>query len=278
MPRPAADQFIKFFRKVDVIPELRGAGVAYVGDRASIVMRPSVHTSGLQTFVILAEADARDGVPSSGGTNPPPSLTAELIGLGLNCGSAVLAWSVVVGSGAAVPITGGASAAVTVLSWGATAASTAQCFNSVVRSVDVAVNDGEWTTQLDSEDWYNWAGRVLDGASLVGAGLSATATLRAIRAVRASSGRAWKEVLQGLNRAERKRLTKEIIRMQNASMSNAQLKALIRSGTFPARFAASQIQSALFRQLRDSISATLSFVGSATSGNVKALYVSIYQE
>jgi hypothetical protein len=240
--------------------------------------RPSVHTSGLQTFVVLVEADPRDGVPSSGGTNPPAGLTAELIGLGLNCGSAVLAWSVVVGSGAAVPITGGASGAITVLSWGATLASSAQCLNSIVRSVDVAVNDGEWTNQLDSEDWYNWAGRILDGASLVGAGLSATATLRAVRAVRASSGRAWKEVLQGLNRAERKRLTKEIIRMQNANMSNAQLKALIRSGTFPARFGATQIQSALFRQLRDSISATLSFVGSAASGNVKALYVSIYQE
>src|SRR4051794_2861084 len=104
MPRPSADQFIKFFRKVDVIPELRGAGVAYVGDQSSTLMRPSVHTSGLQTFVVLVEADPRDGVPSSGGTNPPAGLTAELIGLGLNCGSAVLAWSVVVGSGAAVPI------------------------------------------------------------------------------------------------------------------------------------------------------------------------------
>jgi hypothetical protein len=33
-----------------------------------------------------------------------------------------------------------------------------------------------------------------------------------------------------------------------------------------------------FRQLRDSISATLTFTSSAISGDVKALYVAVYQE
>jgi hypothetical protein len=97
-------------------------------------------------------------------------------------------------------------------------------------------------------------------------------------AIRAATSRSWKEVLQGLNRAERKRLTKELIRMQNKNASNTQIKALIRAGTFPSRFAAEQISTALFRQLRDAVSATLAFTGSAVSGHVKALYVSVYQE
>jgi hypothetical protein len=66
--------------------------------------------------------------------------------------------------------------------------------------------------------------------------------------------------------------------MQNGNASNSQIKALILAGKFPKRFAADKIGSALFRQLRDAIGATLSFTGSAISGNVKALYVSVFQE
>jgi hypothetical protein len=56
------------------------------------------------------------------------------------------------------------------------------------------------------------------------------------------------------------------------------MKSLIRAGRFPARFNASQISKGLFNQLRDAISATLAFTGSAVAGDVKILYVHIFQE
>lgn len=241
-------------------------------------MRPSVHTSGLVTYVILSEIGRDEEVGPIAGTMPPASLGAELLGLGLNCGSAVLAWSVLVGSGAAVPVTGGSSLAVSAIVWGATGASTLQCANSILRVVDIGFNDAEWTTALDSQEWYSWAGSACDGLALLGVGASATVTVRTVLTIRKATSRTWVEILKGLNRAERKRLTTELIRMQNANASNGQIKALIRAGKFPKRFAAEKISSALFRQLRDAIGATLSFTGSAVSGNVKALYVSVFQE
>jgi hypothetical protein len=278
MTRPSGNQFNQFFARVDHIRSLRGAGVAYVGDRASTLMRRSAHSSGLQTYVVLSEEDSRAPIILAQGTTPPPNVAAELIGLGINCGSAVLAWSVVTSSAASVPLTGGASGVITTLAWGATVASSAQCANSLLRSIDVTVHHAAWLTYLDSQEWYNWVGKLLDWLSLAGAGLSAISSVRAVAAVRAVSNRSWKEVLQGLNRVERKRLTTELIRMQHKSASGAKVKELIRAGQFPARFAADEITAALFKQLRDAVSATLSFVGSATSGNIKALYVSVYQE
>jgi hypothetical protein len=217
MAVPSGEQFNRFFRKLDAIPELRGAGVAYVGDRASTVMRPSVHTSGLLTYVILSEVDDDEKIAPIAGTSPPPSLGAELVGLGLNCGSAVLAWSVVVGSTAAVPITGGSSLALTAIVYGATGASTLQCANSILRAVDIGFNDAEWMTALESEEWYGWAGSICDGLALLGVGASASVTLRTVVTIRKASSRSWAEILKGLNRAERKRLTTEQFECRTAT-------------------------------------------------------------
>ena len=96
--------------------------------------------------------------------------------------------------------------------------------------------------------------------------------------IRSASNRSWRDILNGMNRAERRQLTKELIRLQNRNASGAQIKQLIRMGQFPSRFAADEISTALFSQLRDAIGATLAFTGSAMSGLVKSLFVSVYQE
>lgn len=102
--------------------------------------------------------------------------------------------------------------------------------------------------------------------------------MQAVRAIKQVSNRSFAEILKGMTRAERKRLAKELIRMQKPGISNGAMKSLIRAGNFPARFSLAQISKALFDQLRDAISATLAFAGSAVSGDVKLLYVHIYQE
>lgn len=102
--------------------------------------------------------------------------------------------------------------------------------------------------------------------------------MRAVRAIWKVSDRSFADILKGMTRSERKRLAKELIRMQKPGISNGAMKGLIRAGKFPSGFASAEISKALFAQLRDAISATLAFAGSAASGDVKLLYVHIYQE
>jgi hypothetical protein len=279
MSRPTAEELQAFYLQLDQIDELSGAGVAYVGDGQCSLLRIPRHSSGLKTFVILKEEDLDDGEDLPGANDvSAPNLAVELVGLGLNCGGAVLSWAALGGEVAAAPVSGGGSLTLTVITWAAAVATTAQCANSLIRSVDVAVYHGQWTRWLDSQDYYIWAGDVLDGVSIVGATAAGAATVRTVLALRRATGRELTSILKGLNRAERKRLTQELIRMQIPNISNSAMKDLIRAGQFPARFAASQITDALFAQLRDAIAATMAFGSSAVSGDVKLLYVDIFQE
>jgi hypothetical protein len=66
--------------------------------------------------------------------------------------------------------------------------------------------------------------------------------------------------------------------MQRQGTSNSAMKALIRAGSFPTRFAATEITEALFAQLRDAISATMAFGSSALNGVLKLIYVDVFQE
>ena len=279
MSRPTAQELHDFYLQLDQIDELAGSGVAYIGDGQCILLRTPRHSSGLKTFVIIKEEELDEGedVPSANDVSPP-NLGVELVGLGLNCGGAVLSWAALGGEVAAVPISGGTSMTLSLITWGAAVATSLQCANSVIRSLDVTVHHGEWTRWLDSQDYYIWAGEFLDGISVLGAAAAGAATVRTVVALRRATGRELGSILRQLSRAERKRLTQEIIRMQLPDISNSAMKDLIRAGKFPARFAASEISDALFRQLRDAISATMAFGSSAVSGDVKLLYVDIFQE
>ena len=50
MALPSCEQFHQFFLKLDEILSLRGAGVAYIGDGGSWLMRPSAHTLSAQPW------------------------------------------------------------------------------------------------------------------------------------------------------------------------------------------------------------------------------------
>jgi hypothetical protein len=277
MSRPTDTELNHFYSKLDAIPALQGAGVAYVGDSSCEVLRRDFHTSGLDTYVIIDEEDALPGQPAPSAV-APPDIKVELVGLGLNCGGAVLSWAALGAEGAAAPVSGGTSLGLTILTWSAALATSAQCANSILRSADVFVHDGEWAAWLDSLEFYNWAMDALDVVSVAGAAAAGAATVRAALAVRRATGRSFVDILRSLSRAERKRLTRELIQMQKPGISNQAMKTLIRAGTFPARFSAAQISQGLFGELRDAISATMAFGSSAVSGTIKVIFVHIYQE
>lgn len=201
----------------------------------------------------------------------------EALGAGLSCGAAILSWVVVFGSAGAIPLTGGMSTAVTVLGYSAAAASTAQCLNGVGRiALEVAAPSQK--DYLDSQEWYQSASTALDVISLAGAGAAGAATLRSLKILKSASAKSSTELLKGLSRAERKRLTEEIIRANHPQVSGKMLKSMIAAGMYPKRFANSQITYALGLQLKDALGASLSFLGSASSGSVRALAVGVYSQ
>ena len=275
MDTPSDAQIDQLQQQIDLIPELAGAGIAFVGDNTCTVLRGPRHSSGLKTYVVLQEDDA-PGPPED--PRNPPSVLLELAGVGLNCIGAVAAWSAMGGETIAAAGSGGAAALLIPVTYAATWATRAQCAVSLIRANDVIFNDGHWTRWMDSQEFYPWASGALDAMSLGGAAVSATAAVRAAQAIRRATGRSWTEVLKGLSRADRKRLTEEIVRLQKPGASGRVLKTLVRMGAFPKRLQSAEITARLFAQLKDSISGVLSFGSSGTSGLLHQLYVHIVQE
>jgi hypothetical protein len=274
MGMPSDAEVEQFAQRVDAIPELTGAGIGFVGDDACTVLRTSTHLSGLNTYVVLQE----DDLPTPPAEPAGPDIRSELVGIGFNCVGAVFAWAAIGGEGLAAPETGGASLLVEGITYAAARATTAQCLISVGRAADIQFNSGQWTRWLDSSDYYFWASTALDVVSLAGALASASAAVRAAQAIRRATGRSWTTILQGLSRAERKRLAEELIRLEKPGLSGRGLKAAIRMGAFPKRLQSAEITERLFTQLKDAISATLALGGSAAGGTLKMVYVHIAQE
>ena len=177
----------QFQSQIDAIPELTGAGIAFIGDGRCVALRTAQHSSGLDTYVILQE-DQNGTVP-----RPPPSIVPEAVGLGINCLGAVFSWAALLGEVVAAPMTGGASGVLAVASVGAVTATSIQCAAAIFRTSDVAFNKGSLVEWLDSQDWYAWAAGFLDGVSLAGAALSTSAAVRAALGVRRVSSRSFSE-------------------------------------------------------------------------------------
>ncbi|MES1206250.1 MAG: hypothetical protein ABUS79_09965 [Pseudomonadota bacterium] len=274
MPMPSDAEVEQLGRQIDEMPELWGAGIGFVGDDACTVLRPSMHGSGLKTYVVLQEEE----VPPPPAAPPKPSLAIEVVSSLLNCGGAVLAYSAMGGEALAAPASGGAALVLEGVTLWAARATTAQCLISVGRATDIAFNDGNWTEWVDSNEYYHWATVSLDIVSLAGAAASASAAVRAAKAIERATGKSWTVILKGMSRAERKRLAEELIRLKTPGVSGRGLKSLVRMGAFPKRLTSEEITERLFSQLKDAISATMALGGSGANGVLKEVYVHIIQE
>lgn len=273
----------QFFRRVDAIYETNGAKIVYVDSEFTVVTLRDARQECLRhpvTLVLREPARTFDSRLYAGEikSNPRESqVVGEIVGTTLSCGAAVLSWVVVLGSSGAIPLTGGTSTAIVMLSYTAAAASTAQCANGVVR-IGLETVAPEKKDYLDSQEWYQNASMAIDVVSLAGAAAAGAATLRSLKMLKASSSKSTTELLKGLSRAERKRLTEEIIRANHPGISSRMMKSMIAAGAYPKRFSNPQVSQALALQLKDAIGATFSFVGSASSGAVRTLAVGIYSQ
>ena len=184
----------------------------------------------------------------------------------------MIAVVVTFGTGAAAPLTGGTSLTLSTISIGATFATGGACFNSLARTTNALINPGG-NQKLDSMPAYRISMNVLDGVSLLGVGASALAATKVARLIK-RAGVSIPQALTGdVSRQARKRLTQEAIKLKHPGLSNGAVKALIRSNAYPSRYTRDLISEGILRSLRDSVSASLSFLSSAFDGHVKQVTV-----
>ncbi len=273
-PFDSAESRRILFARINRIHGLSHAKIVYFDGHSFTVLRPfpAMCLNKYRTIVIR---EVRDHKEITRIQHPQTSkqtedrFYSELISTGLSCGAAVLSWLVIGGSSAAIPVSGGASTAITILAYSAATASSFQCTNSAYRLYNESdLGDPKKIQWLDSQDWYIHTSTALDAISLAGGITSAGATIKTILRLKAA-GTPFRESLKGLDRQSRKRLTEEIIRANNPNISNKTLKALVAAGKYPKRFSNIEISNALRLQLKDAIGAALSFTGSASSGIVR---------
>lgn len=272
----------KLFSAIDSNPETFGAGVRYIDSKFTIVtLREFQPICSIKpVYIILKEPSqvmsANEYSQSLASNTRQSKLTMEGLSTTLACAGAVLSWIVVISSAAVVPVTGGASSAVTVLSYSAAIASSAQCGIGLVRTgaelVDPSLND--W---MDSQEWFGITTTALDVISIGGAAASGLLTVKYIKTL-AAQGVTVKAALTKLSRAERKRLTQEIIRANMPGISSKMMKAMQRAGTFPKRYTSIQLSRSTQLQIKDALAATLAFSGSALSGTMRNLAIGVYEE
>ena len=273
----------RLFAAIDADPAIVGAGVVYIDANFNVVTLREFQPicSIAPKRVILREAQkyiAPTQFAQQVQDNPRESrLVGEAVNTTLSCAGAVIGWIVVLSGSVAVPFSAGASSVVVALGYTAATASSLQCFASGYRTVNEIRNPAK-NDQLDSEEWYQYTMIALDAASLVGVGASSLATLKLVRLNKATTGKSVREVLRGLNRQERAKLTKELLSINDPRLSSKMIKLKQLSGELPKRFTPTEVKHATVTQIKDALGAVIGFTGSAVSGNVRTIAVGLYEE
>jgi hypothetical protein len=281
-----SQQSMQLLGCVDRIPQFRTLGVGFIGNGMCQVLREPAMPAGLRTWIIFKDAEAENGALSGGPNGPAPvaqtarnlsvqrdpKLAKELLGMGLNCATAVIAGIATAGSAAAAPVTAGASTVVTVLLWSGSVASAAQCGVSTGRVLN-EIFDPTANDLLDSESWYQATSNSLDAISVAGGLASLGQAAKAAIRLSQTTGRPLVQVLRGMSRAERKHLAQDLARYSGQAATRRQFIRLARQGKIPKVIRQEAINQAVLNQMLSSIEAGISLIGSGMNGTVRSLIV-----
>jgi hypothetical protein len=264
---PAGFDVQVFIEELDKRRELQGARVVYYDGAKMNVLRsgPPVCQSGLLAVVLRKGGPELIPTSSEVAQARDKKFNAELLNLGLSCGGALVAWGLSLTAAGAAPVTGGTSLIIAKFTAVAGWVGAAQCVNAGARMWN-ETSHPERNDWLDDQWWYSAAMAAMDGIGLASSAATGAATLRMVQIARQSTGKSLLTILKGLSRQERKRLTEEIIRAHNPTISGQEMKVLISRGVFPKRYHNKEISKGILRQLTDSVNATMGVVGSATGG------------
>ncbi|SFU59500.1 hypothetical protein [Xenorhabdus koppenhoeferi] len=277
--RGAADiDFKAIADALDCHRDFYGAGIIYSdGLYKRYLIRPSKRrgsqVSSELTHIIIFNLDS--GVAPEvelKKTVSEPSLMLEIGSTALSCGGAVLSVLGGLGSGAAIPFTGGGSTAGVILAYSGFTATAVQCINGGYRVYQLTANGNEGVEHiawLDSQNWYVTTTTILDITSLASGSAALKEAYQTYKIMKATSPRKASEWLESMPRHERKRLTEEIMRHNNPGISNQVIKRAIEQGKYIKRYPTEEIQKTLRKHLKDSLIAGSGFVGSGMTGSIR---------
>ena len=272
------------YQTIDADPAIVGAGVVHIGsDYQVTVLREFVPLCSVRPKRVILRETVEQAVITEDyaqqvtGSPRESQLWREASGMALSCGGAVISFVVAKAGIAAAPFSGGASLALTYVSYAGLAASGGQCFNGVWRTRNELTNPAK-NDYYDTLAWYQAMTVALDGISLVGAGASTVATVRTVMAIKRSTGREMTDILRPMSRQERAKLTDEVLRLNNPRHPREIIRLKQLAGQLPRRYNNPELRLRIITQIRDQVSATLAITGSVLFGNINALVIALYEE
>ena len=273
----------KLFAAIDADPAIVGAGVVYLDAqlRAMVLREFQPICSIVPKKVILREAPNYVGRVEFArrlANEPRESQVAfEAVNAGLACTSAVIGWMVIAGGFALTPFTFGGSGVAAAISVVGASASTVQCWIGAGRTKN-EMNDPALNDALDSDPWYQAVMAGLDAASLLGAGNAAMSTIRLVDMFKKATGKSTHQVLKGLNRQERVKLTRELLSINHPEMTRKMIKLKQMAAEMPKRYSSAEVRRGTFLQMLDALGAVSGIAGSVRSGNIRIIAVGLYEE
>lgn len=273
----------KLFAAIDADPAIVGAGVVYLDAqlRAVVLREFQPICSVAPKKVILREAPSYAGRVEFArrlANEPRDSEVAfEAVNAGLACTSAVISWLVIAGGFALTPFTFGGSGVAAAISVVGASASTIQCWIGARRANNER-NDPALNDAMDSDEWHQALMAGLDAASLLSAGGAMMSTFRMINTLQKVTGKSTHQVLKGLNRQERVKLTRELLSINHPEMTRKMIKLKQLAGEIPKRYTSAEVRSVTLLQMLDAFGALFSIAGSVRSGNIRIIAIGLYEE
>jgi len=273
----------KLFAAIDADPAIVGAGVVYLDAQLRMVVLREFQPicSIARKNVILREAPSYVGRVEFArqlANEPRDSQVAfEAVNMGLACTSAVISWLVILGGSALSPFTFGATGVVAVIGYTSAIASSVQCVIGIRRTRN-EMNDPARNDALDDNQWYQAVTAGLDAASLLGAGSAAMSTIRFVSMIKKATGKSTHQVLKGLSRQERVKLTKELLSINHPEMTRKMIKLKQMAREMPKRYTSAEVRRGTIVQVLDALGAVSSVAGSVRSGNIRTIAVGLYEE
>ncbi|VYU80575.1 hypothetical protein [Metakosakonia massiliensis] len=267
--------FKAFADRLDCQRDLYGVGIIYAEGKQRWLVRPSRRIGSDLTsvsHVVVTKVESTTRQPAEKAmleTVSAPSLATEIGTTALSCGAMVVTLLMTIGAGMTVPFTAGGTGIFVGISAAGTVATGAQCFIGAARLYAIHEGHGSDVVWLDSQDWYIATTTALDVISMAAAGTALAKTLKIYKTMRGATQLKAIDWLKSLPREERKRITEDIIRARNPGISNAGVKAAIRSGSYPKRFPSEDLQRTLQRALIDAAVNASAFAGSAAGGTIR---------
>lgn len=273
----------KLFAAIDADPAIVGAGVVYLDAelRAVVLREFQPICSVAPKKVILREAPGYVGRVEFArrlANEPRESRVAfEAVNAGFACTSAVISWLVIAGGLALTPFTFGGSGVAAAISVVGASASTIQCVIGAQRTKN-EMNNPALNDALDSDPWYQAVMAGLDAASLLGAGNAAMSTIRLVDTFKKATGKSTHQVLKGLNRQERVKLTRELLSINHPEMTRKMIKLKQMAAEMPKRYTSAEVRRGTLLQLLDAFGALSGIAGSVRAGNIRIIAIGLYEE